>query len=242
VPEPGVPVTLPKDPHVDVVQATPFNVKLVIEGRSPVMSFDTEIAMVPAVPAACSGGAALAESATVGGLPKGPIRTAPLELAILVRPPPAMVRGTLTVWPRPPVTFPVTVMGGKLAPAATTAELWQVNVANVQVQPVPVMLVAVKLVGGSVTVTVPLVGPALAAFETVIMYAAPTCNGRRVPRPVTVAERLGGVGALAPALPPAPAPAEQPLEANTAMVPTPQAHKIAAVVMQVWTRIGPPVM
>lgn len=45
---------------------------------------------------------------------------------------------------------------------------------RVHVQPVPVTMVIVKFVGGSVTVTVPLVGPAPAALETVTLYVAPT--------------------------------------------------------------------
>jgi hypothetical protein len=44
----------------------------------------------------------------------------------------------------------------------------QLNVARVHVQPVPEIAVTVKLVGGSVTVTAPLVAADPAALETVI--------------------------------------------------------------------------
>jgi len=44
----------------------------------------------------------------------------------------------------------------------------QVNVASVHIQPAPAIAVTVKLVGGSVTVIIPLVAAAPAALETVI--------------------------------------------------------------------------
>jgi hypothetical protein len=51
-----------------------------------------------------------------------------------------------------------------------------VQLAVVQIQPVPVIFVTVNPDGGfSATVTVPLVGPPLAEFETVTVYVAPVC-------------------------------------------------------------------
>jgi drug/metabolite transporter superfamily protein YnfA len=51
-----------------------------------------------------------------------------------------------------------------------------VQLAVVHVQPVPVIFVTVKPEGGfSATVTVPLVGPPVAEFETVTVYVAPVC-------------------------------------------------------------------
>src|SRR5206468_1501606 len=56
--------------------------------------------------------------------------------------------------------FTVTVMGGWLAPAASTSLRVHVNVASVQFQPVPAIPVAVKTAGSvSATVTAPVVGP-----------------------------------------------------------------------------------
>jgi hypothetical protein len=55
-------------------------------------------------------------------------------------------------------TLTVSVMAGKLAPAAFTVVDVQVSVPKVHVQPVPLMVVAVRPVGRvSTTVTVPLV-------------------------------------------------------------------------------------
>ena len=49
------------------------------------------------------------------------------------------------------------------------------------------------MISGSVTVTVPLVAPAPAAFETVIEYVAPTCAGLIFPRAETAPVRFGAV-------------------------------------------------
>ena len=68
----------------------------------------------------------------------------------------------------PAIRFPVTVIGGKLAPAASASLRVQVVEARVHVHPVPEIAVTVKPVGGSATVTVPLVA-ALPVFETVIV-------------------------------------------------------------------------
>lgn len=89
------------------------------------------------------------------------------------------------------------------------------------------------------TVTVPLVAAAPAALETVIVYVAPTCPGLRVPRPATVAERLGAVGAFELPLPPPP-PAEHPAQAKTDRIARHRAQRITAVAMRDWARIYPP--
>jgi hypothetical protein len=73
----------------------------------------------------------------------------------------------------------------------------QVNVDNVQVQPVPEIAVTVKFVGGSVTVTSPTVAAALAALETVIVYV-PEWPGLTLPTLDTAAVRFGVVGAAGP--------------------------------------------
>jgi hypothetical protein len=83
-------------------------------------------------------------------------------------PPPERLSGMLTGVPLPAVTFPVTVIGGKLCPAPTELLYVQVVVANVQVQFVPLIAVTWKPVGGSTTVTVPLVAAA-PVLETVIV-------------------------------------------------------------------------
>jgi len=83
-------------------------------------------------------------------------------------PPPDNVTGIVTGVPLVEVTFPVTVIGGKLAPAASASLRVQVVEARVHVHPVPEIAVTVKPVGGSATVTVPLVA-ALPVFETVIV-------------------------------------------------------------------------
>jgi hypothetical protein len=70
----------------------------------------------------------------------------------------------------------------------------QLNVAKVQVQPVPVIAVTVKLVGGSVTVTAPVVAAAPAALETVIEYVAPVCPGLTFPTAEAAPVRIGVVG------------------------------------------------
>jgi hypothetical protein len=57
-----------------------------------------------------------------------------------------------------------------------------VQLAVVHVQPVPVIFVTVNPDGGfSATVTVPLVGPPLAEFETVTVYVAPVCPWVKFP-------------------------------------------------------------
>jgi hypothetical protein len=83
-------------------------------------------------------------------------------------PPPDRLIGILTGVPFTAVTFPVTVMGGKLDPAASASLRVQVIEDRVHVQPVPAMAVTVKPVGGSTTVTVPFVA-ALPVFETVML-------------------------------------------------------------------------
>lgn len=80
-----------------------------------------------------------------------------------------MVTGMDTA-PLVDVTVPVTVIGGKLCPAPSEALVVQVSAValRVQVQPLPVMEAMVNPVGGSVTVTVPLLAP-VPALETVIV-------------------------------------------------------------------------
>jgi hypothetical protein len=98
--------------------------------------------------------------------------TAGVEVTVDVMPPPVMVMGMLTVWPAAPVTFPVTRIAGKLCPADSPSLRVQVKPGGVplmvHVQPVPATPVIVKFVGGSVTVTVPLLAAAPAALDTVI--------------------------------------------------------------------------
>jgi hypothetical protein len=66
-------------------------------------------------------------------------------------------------------TFPVPVIGGKLCPAPTELLYVQVVVANVHVHVAPPLIaVTVKPVGGSATVTVPLVA-AVPVLDTVIV-------------------------------------------------------------------------
>ena len=83
-------------------------------------------------------------------------------------PPPDKVTGIVTGVPFADVTFPVTVIAGKLCPARSASLRVQMVVVRVHVHPVPEIAVTVKPVGGSVTVTVPLVGP-LPVFETVMV-------------------------------------------------------------------------
>jgi len=80
-------------------------------------------------------------------------------------------------------TFTVTVIVGYLAPAAKTLSLVQVSVARVQFQFVPPpMAVAVRAAGKvSTTVTVPLVGPAVALLLTTNEYVAPVCPCVKLP-------------------------------------------------------------
>jgi hypothetical protein len=83
-------------------------------------------------------------------------------------PPPERLSGMLTGVPLADVTFPVTVVGGKLCPAPTVLLYVQVVVGNVQVQLVPLMAVTVKPVGGSTTITIPVVA-AVPLLDTVIV-------------------------------------------------------------------------
>jgi len=83
-------------------------------------------------------------------------------------PPPDTVTGIVTGVPFADVTFPVTVIAGKLAPAASESLRVQVVEASVHVHPVPEIAVTVNPVGGSATVTVPVVAP-LPVFETVMV-------------------------------------------------------------------------
>jgi hypothetical protein len=97
-----------------------------------------------------------------------------------------IVESVATAFPEPPpdtltwlicgelaleATFTVTVIGGKLAPPFKTS-LREQRLAE-HVHPAPAIETNVKLEGTvSVTVTVPLVGAAFAAFETVTEYVA----------------------------------------------------------------------
>jgi len=64
-------------------------------------------------------------------------------------------------------------------------------VARTHVQLAPDTRVTEKPVGGSVTVTVPLVAPAPDALDTVMVYLAFCWPGLKLPRLDTAAERLG---------------------------------------------------
>jgi hypothetical protein len=94
--------------------------------------------------------------------------TVGVEVTVDGMPPPDTLSGMDTEVPFAPVTSPTTVMGGKLEPAASESLRVQVNVASTHVQPVPEIVLTVKPVGGSTTVTVPLVA-AVPVFETVIV-------------------------------------------------------------------------
>jgi hypothetical protein len=83
-------------------------------------------------------------------------------------PPPVSVSGMVTGVPLAELTFPVTVIVGKLCPAPTEMLYVQVVVARVHVQFVPLIAVTLKPVGGSATVTVPLVA-ALPVLDTMIV-------------------------------------------------------------------------
>ena len=84
-------------------------------------------------------------------------------------PPPETATGIVTGVPLAAVTSPVTVIGGKLCPAAKESLRVQVGAAGVHApHPDPEMEVMVKPVGGSATVTVPLVA-AFPVLETVMV-------------------------------------------------------------------------
>src|SRR5947208_1678353 len=89
------------------------------------------------------------------------VRSVTELLVVFSSPPPETVAVLVTLAGASPATFTVTVIGGQLPPAASASERWQVSVASVHVQPVPLRPVAGKPPGiVSVTVIVPLVGPA----------------------------------------------------------------------------------
>ena len=83
-------------------------------------------------------------------------------------PPPETLSGMLTGVPLGDVTFPVTVIVVKLCAAAKELLFVQVIVANVHDHNSPPIWVGVKPVGGSTTVTVPLV-VAVPVLDTVIV-------------------------------------------------------------------------
>src|ERR1051325_1632332 len=83
-------------------------------------------------------------------------------------PAPDTLSGIVTGVPFVAVTLPVTVIGGKLWPAASASLRVHVVVDSVQDQPVPLIAVPVNPVGGSTSVTVPLVA-ALPVFVTVML-------------------------------------------------------------------------
>jgi hypothetical protein len=83
-----------------------------------------------------------------------------VAVAGLLAPPPLTVALLVTEAAAVQLTFTVSVMAGKLPPEATAAVLVQVRVATLQVQPEPLMAVAVRPAGNvSVTVVVPEVAP-----------------------------------------------------------------------------------
>jgi len=97
-----------------------------------------------------------------GGPPTGLIvvGSVPLSLEVLVSPPPETVTELLTEAPAFAATFTVSVMTGKLTPAASTVVVVQVSVFRLHPQPAPLIAVAVKPAGNASTrVTVPLVAP-----------------------------------------------------------------------------------
>jgi hypothetical protein len=73
----------------------------------------------------------------------------------------------LTACPFFAVTFPVTVIDGKLSPAPTELLYVQITDATVHDQFMPTIEITVKPVGGSATVTVPFVAAA-PVFVTLI--------------------------------------------------------------------------
>ena len=80
-------------------------------------------------------------------------------------------------------TFTVTVIGGKLSPPFSASLRVQLLAAVPgHVHPVPAIDTSVIPDGTvSVTVTVPLVGPAPVAFDTVTVYVAPFCPCVKLP-------------------------------------------------------------
>ena len=92
-------------------------------------------------------------------------------------------------------TLTVSVIKGKLDPAAMVAGEVQESVATTQVQPDPVMAVAVRPEGNvSIKVTaVPSVG-ALPAFDTAMLYVAPAWPWVKLPVWLLVTVRSGAGG------------------------------------------------
>src|ERR1035438_3732188 len=80
-------------------------------------------------------------------------------------------------------TFTVTMIAGELVPPASALLRVQLLAAVPgHVHPVPLIDTSVRSEGtDSVTVTVPLVGPAPAAFDTVTLYIAPFCPWVKLP-------------------------------------------------------------
>ena len=92
-----------------------------------------------------------------------------VSLEVLVSPPPDTETELVTMDAAFADTLTVSVIAGKLAPAASGVLLVQVNVPNVHVQPEPDIAVAVSPAGSvSTTVTVALVEP-VPAFCTVMV-------------------------------------------------------------------------
>jgi|HubBroStandDraft_6_1064221.scaffolds.fasta_scaffold838469_1 hypothetical protein len=103
------------------------------------------------------------------GAPDVLIVVGSLAVAVLVAPPPEAAAELVRLAGALAATLTVSVMAGKLAPAASTVVDVQVKVPKVQAQPVPLMVVAVRPVGRvSTTVTVPLV-EAVPELVTVIV-------------------------------------------------------------------------
>jgi hypothetical protein len=83
-------------------------------------------------------------------------------------PPPERISGIVTGVPFADVTFPVTVIVVKLCPGAKELPFVQVVVAKLHAHNGPLIPVTMKPVGGSATVTVPLVA-AVPVLDTVIV-------------------------------------------------------------------------
>jgi hypothetical protein len=96
-------------------------------------------------------------------------RTVVGSLAVLfatfVSPPPETVTTFVRLAGAPPETFTVSVIGGYAAPAARLSEREQVKLARFVVQPVPLIVVAIRP-AGSESVTV--MDPDEAAFPTLV--------------------------------------------------------------------------
>jgi hypothetical protein len=122
------------------------------------------------------------------------VRSEAVLLAVFVSDPPLTVAVLVTLPAAFAATVTVTITAGYDALAANAVDVVHVRVASVQVQPEPLIAVAVKPAGNaSTTVTVPAVG-ALPTLETVNVYVAPTWPSAKLPTCVDVTVTSGARG------------------------------------------------